>query len=168
LRKKDTEFAMKLSIEHTYYTLQKRHLKGVQKFFEYGTDVEKATKFLFQRLIANVRNTHDRRYKKSLFFECEQYEATDYLCVYDERHVVEQELELEKIFNFPKSKRIKAVKKVWEEARFDLLFDGDDLHYICRLAGVSIFDVLENEIEAELKAEKTKSGHKQLFFVVEV
>jgi len=157
---------MKLSIEHTYYTLQKRHLKGVQKFFEYGTDVEKATKFLFQRLIANVRNTHDRRYKKSLFFECEQYEATDYLCVYDERHVVEQELELEKIFNFPKSKRIKAVKKVWEEARFDLLFDGDDPHYICRLAGVSIFDVLENEVETKLKAEKTKLGHQQLFFVV--
>ncbi|WOE70140.1 hypothetical protein RZR97_00830 [Hydrogenimonas thermophila] len=162
---KDVEFALKLSIEHTYATLQKKNLQATQKFFNYDTDVKKAIRFLFQRLIANVRNTHDRRYKKSLFFECEQYEATEYLCMHDERHAIEQEIELEKIINLPKNKRIKAVKKAWEDARYDLEFNGDDLHHICRLADVSVLEVLNDEVEAELKAEKTKLGHQQLFFV---
>ena len=163
--KKDIEYAIKLAAEHTYKTLQKRHLKGTQRFFKYGTNVEKATKFLFQRLVANVRNTHDKRYKKSLYFECEQHEATDYICAYDEREKIEREIEIEKIKNFPRQRRIEVIRKVWKDAVFDFDFDGEDLSNICKLANVPIHEILKDEVKLKIKVEKIKSGYMQTCFV---
>ena len=119
-----------------------------------------------QRLVSNVRNTADERYVH-LYFENNGVVSTEeYNCTGDYRNEIENEILLEQLKKLPKEKRIEAVKKVWQEAAFDLNFDGEDLHNLCKIVNVSVLDVLRDEIEAELKAEKTKSGHKQLFFVV--
>ena len=140
-------------------------MRGTQRFFKYGKNVEKATKFLFQRLVTNVRNTHDKRYKKNLYFECEQHEITDYVYAIDEREKIERELEIEKIRNLPIQKRIEAIRKVWEDAIFDFDFDGEDLSNICKLANVPIYEILKDEVELKIKVEKIKSGHMQTCFV---
>lgn len=169
--KKDVEYTIKLATEHTYKTLQKRHLKGTQRFFRYGTDVEKATKFIFQRLVANVRNTHDKRYKKSLYFECEQYEATDYICAYDEREKIEREIELDelkkKLSEFSKPLLKQLLKKAWKDIRTDLYVDEQDFIDFCLKFGLDenfAKEVFDEFGAYKITHQKTKQGNVQLCF----
>ena len=166
---KDFDFAYKLATEATTKTIKKitkrgKKLESVQKLLN-CSDINLAVQWLVQRLVSNVRNTADKRYAH-LHFENEgNVSAEEYNCTCDYRDIIDDEILLGEIKKLPKKHRINAVRKVWQEARFDLGFDKDDLQYVCKLADISAAEVLDNEVETELKAEKTKSGHRQLFFV---
>lgn len=163
---KDVQFAISVAARQTRMTLHKKYLDGPKRFFEYENDVASATKWLFQRILSNIKNSHNKKYKKSVFFECKEVDITDANCTIDIINKIEQELEFERIKKFTEKERIKAAKKVWQESLLDLDFDGEDLNQICRYLNISVFEVLGDKTATKIKAEETKLGHKQLFFIV--
>ena len=164
----DFDFVFAKAAEETVKTLKKVTAKGeklkmVQEILDSG-DISFAIKKIVERLVANSRNVFDERYKRLYYDIPQKVTFADWLGSKEQTKEIHDELEIEKIRNLPIQKRIEAIKKVWEDAIFDFDFDGEDLNNICKIANVPIHQILKDEVELKIKAEKTKQGNIQLCF----
>ncbi|SFP99084.1 hypothetical protein [Hydrogenimonas thermophila] len=175
-RYKDMDYVYSLATKQTYKSLLnvRKHIKkfkiekkykGTLKFFSF-TSVEKSIKWLTQRIISNMRNTTDIRYK-SLYIELsEVYSIEDWNCFINIIEDIEKEIILEQFAKFSKKQKIEIAKKIWKESLLDMDLDDEDFKKICDYLNIRISDIFKDTIEAKIKAERTNIGNKQLFLVM--
>ncbi|OCL89404.1 hypothetical protein [Arcobacter porcinus] len=80
---------------------------------------------------------------------------------------IEVELEFEKAKKLPKFEKIKLLKEVWEEARYDD-FDEYDMLYLVEKLDLKLDEVFENKGDLEklnLKKEQVGNCHSQLVII---
>lgn len=158
----DFDFAFSSGLEMLKTTLGKTKIpkKTVAKFLK-CENVENAANWLVARLLNNMLNiTTNESYK---MYECpkfgEMHESiTSSRNDYEE---LEMELELSKI---DKQQIKNGLKKVWENATFDMDFDLQDFELLCNKYGFKSSEILgydPYELPV-LKSEPTESGHSQL------
>ena len=156
-----------LSLSHTLDTIQKQDLKGVKRFLQSST-ISQATAWLLQRLVANIKNQADPKYKTlySPAFEI-SFPKEYYYRTADYREEIEKEILLEELHKMPKHELINALKKIWEEAKYTEGFDAKDIKELCEKYDINIYDVIpEKEFQAPNIVKKTdpKTGREYLYF----
>ena len=150
----DFDFTYGCSVEIIKEQLLKKHLQGIQRFFNFD-NLENGLKWFISRILNNMRNiTTNTNFKlfinlKISNFEYEVYEKTD-----DFEKII-QILDIQKL-----DKLIikKGLSKVWQEARYDKDFDYIDFTELCQKYGFEADDVVESHASTQIKFKKYQVG----------
>ncbi|SFP02488.1 hypothetical protein [Hydrogenimonas thermophila] len=158
----DFDFAFSVSAEATLKTIEKgAKLQGVKRFLN-CQNIDIAVNWLLQRIVANIKNTYDKRYK--MHFENNgTCEINDYTSKYTIDKQIETEIE--KMKKIDKEKIKQGLKKVWKEVDHDD-FDIADFVELCEKHGFNAEEILGFKpiVNAQIKTQQVESGRSQLFF----
>ena len=150
----DFDFTYGCSVEIIKEQLLKKHLQGIQRFFNFD-NLENGLKWFISRILNNMRNiTTNTNFKlfinlKISNFEYEVYEKTD-----DFEKII-QILDIKKL---DKTRIKKGLYKVWQEARYDKDFDYIDFTELCQKYGFEADDVVESHASTQIKFKKYQVG----------
>lgn len=76
-------------------------------------------------------------------------------------------LELERVNKFSKKEKIKFLKEVWKDAKYDD-FDVEDMKYLCNKLNLEIDEVFDDKgdlIKLNLRKEQAENGNSQLVII---
>lgn len=158
----DFDFAFSSGLEMLKTTLAKTKIpkKTVAKFLK-CENVENAANWLVARLLNNMLNiTTNESYK---MYECPKFGEMHESITSNKNELEELEMELE-LSKLSKDEIKNGLKKVWEDATFDMDFDIQDFELLCKKYGFKAKEILgydPYELPV-LKSELTGSGHSQL------
>lgn len=159
----DFDFTFGEAIKILINQLQKKYLKGVQRFLR-CQNIENAIKWIITRIIANMRNigTTDNRYK----LHCTPsfgplHKNITLNNFYDEL------LELIEIERLDRNTIKKGLQTLWENLIYEEDFDYYDIEYLCNKYGIKITEIIGTEaiFFQKYKIEQAENGHFQLFIV---
>lgn len=160
----DFDFTFGEAIKILINQLQKKYLKGVQRFLR-CQNIENAIKWIITRIIANMRNigtTTDNRYK----LHCTPsfgplHKNITLNNFYDEL------LELIEIERLDRNTIKKGLQTLWENSIFEEDFDHYDIEYLCNKYGIKITEIIGTEaiFFQKYKIEQAENGHFQLVIV---
>ncbi|MDD3497847.1 MAG: hypothetical protein PHH92_10735 [Aliarcobacter skirrowii] len=157
----DFDFAYKSGIEMLKNTLQKSKIPRAAKKFLRCENIENAVKWLLARILNNMKNaTTNPNYKT---YCCPKFGEMNESIASSKNEFEELEMELE-LSKIDKQQIKNGLKKVWENAAFDMDFDLQDFELLCNRYGFKSSEILgydPYELPV-LKSEPTKSGHSQL------
>ena len=134
-------------------------------YFLSETDTFKKTKWFFQRLVSNIRNSYDERYK-SLYFNFTGY--TDFKFVKTDNELdkilneIENEQRLKELKKLDKDKLNKLLRIAWKRLKTDMEVDNTDFVNFCRKFDVDGKKIIAEEGDIKFGKTKTKGGHNQL------
>jgi len=161
----DFEASFKVALSQTKYTLLKRNLRGVTRFFN-CSNLKEALKWLQARLINNMLNAnnlkHNFSFKAPVFGSLEDYNISK---TYD----IDREIEIEKMKKMDKETIKEGLRKVWNEGKIDEDFDLVDFKYLCLKYKINLYDIIDKrELELpNIGILRLKNGLKQGYFVME-
>lgn len=159
----DFDFTFGEAIKILINQLQKKYLKGVQRFLR-CQNIENAIKWIITRIIANMRNigTTDNRYK----LHCTPsfgplHKNITLNNFYDEL------LELIEIERLDRNTIKKGLQTLWENSIYEEDFDHYDIEYLCNKYGIKITEIIGTEaiFFQKYKIEQAENGHYQLVIV---
>ena len=160
----DFDFTFGEAIKILINQLQKKYLKGVQRFLR-CQNIENAIKWIITRIIANMRNigtTTDNRYK----LHCTPsfgplHKNITLNNFYDEL------LELIEIERLDRNTIKKGLQTLWENSIYEEDFDHYDIEYLCNKYGIKITEIIGTEaiFFQKYKIEQAENGHFQLVIV---
>ena len=144
--------------------MYKKAIKSQNKLFENLCSPQKTIGWVIDRWINTFINlTSNRNYKKHIEItkiKKDIYEGIEYLNF----ESIENDLEFEKVKKLPTKDKIKLLKEVWEEARYDD-FDELDMLYLVEKLDLRIDEVFENKGDLEklnLRKIQVENGNSQL------
>ena len=146
----DFDFTYGCSVEIIKEQLLKKHLQGIQRFFNFD-NLENGLKWFISRILNNMRNiTTNTNFKlfinlKISNFEYEVYEKTD-----DFEKII-QILDIKKL---DKTRIKKGLYKVWQEARYDKDFDYIDFTELCVKYGFDVDEVVGSHTSTQIQFKK--------------
>ncbi len=147
--------------------MYEKAIKSQNKLFQNLYSNEKTISWIIDRWIntflnlttnPNYRDYIDIKNLKVEFIE-ENYDFND--------DKLELGIEFEKVKKLSKKEKIKLLKEVWKEARYDD-FDEQDMLYLAEKLGLKLNEVFDNcgdLIKLNLKKEQDESGNSQLVIV---
>ena len=150
----DFDFTYGCSVEIIKEQLLKKHLQGIQRFFNFD-NLENGLKWFISRILNNMRNITTNTNFKLFFnlkisnFEYEVYEKTD-----DFEKII-QILDIKKL---DKTRIKKGLYKVWQEARYDKDFDYIDFIELCEKYGFDVDDVVGSYSFNQIQYKKYQVG----------
>ena len=150
----DFDFTYGCSVEIIKEQLLKKHLQGIQRFFNFD-NLENGLKWFISRILNNMRNiTINTNFKlfinlKISNFEYEVYEKTD-----DFEKII-QILDIKKL---DKTRIKKGLYKVWQEVRYDKDFDYIDFIELCEKYGFDVDDVVGSYSFNQIQYKKYQVG----------
>ena len=160
----DFDFTFGEAIKILINQLQKKYLKGVQRFLR-CQNIENAIKWIITRIIANMRNigtTTDNRYK----LHCTPsfgplHNNITLNNFYDE--LIEL-IELEKL---DRNILKKGLQTLWKNSIYEDDFDYYDMEYLCNKYGIEITEIIETEAIClqKYKIEQAENSYFQLVIV---
>ena len=146
--------------------MYKKALITKNKLFSNLCSSQKTVSWLIDRWINVFINlTTNRNYRDYIDISkikmnfCEDIDASELN--------IDDILELERVNKFSKKEKIKLLKEVWKEARYDD-FDEQDMLYLAEKLGLKLNEVFDNcgdLIKLNLKKEQDESGNSQLVIV---
>ena len=146
--------------------MYKKAFKTQNRLFENLCSSETTISWLIDRWINVFINlTTNRNYRDYIDISkikmnfCEDIDASELN--------IDDILELERVNKFSKKEKIKLLKEVWKEARYDD-FDEQDMLYLAEKLGLKLNEVFDNcgdLIKLNLKKEQDESGNSQLVIV---
>lgn len=144
--------------------MYKKAMKSQNKLFTNLCSSQKTVAWIIDRWINTFINlTSNRNYKKHIEItkiKKDIYEGIEYLNF----ESIENDLEFEKVKKLPTKDKIKLLKEVWEEARYDD-FDELDMLYLVEKLDLRIDEVFENKGDLEklnLRKIQVENGNSQL------
>lgn len=147
--------------------MYEKAIKSQNKLFQNLYSNEKTISWIIDRWIntflnlttnSNYRDYIDIKNLKVEFID-ENYDFND--------DKLELGIEFEKVKKLSKKEKIKLLKEVWKEARYDD-FDEQDMLYLAEKLGLKLNEVFDNcgdLIKLNLKKEQDESGNSQLVIV---
>lgn len=147
--------------------MYEKAIKSQNKLFQNLYSNEKTISWIIDRWIntflnlttnPNYRDYIDIKNLKVEFID-ENYDFND--------DKLELGIEFEKVKKLSKKEKIKLLKEVWKEARYDD-FDEQDMLYLAEKLGLKLNEVFDNcgdLIKLNLKKEQDESGNSQLVIV---
>ena len=150
----DFDFTYGCSVEIIKEQLLKKHLQGIQRFFNFD-NLENGLKWFISRILNNMRNITTNTNFKLFFnlkisnFEYEVYEKTD-----DFEKII-QILDIKKL---DKTRIKKGLYKVWQEVRYDKDFDYIDFIELCEKYGFDVDDVVGSYSFNQIQYKKYQVG----------
>ena len=150
----DFDFTYGCSVEIIKEQLLKKHLQGIQRFFNFD-NLENGLKWFISRILNNMRNiTTNTNFKlfinlKISNFEYEVYEKTD-----DFEKII-QILDIKKL---DKTRIKKGLYKVQQEVRYDKDFDYIDFIELCEKYGFDVDDVVGSYSFNQIQYKKYQVG----------
>lgn len=162
----DFDFAYGDAVEMLKSQLQKSHLKGISRFLQ-CENISNAVSWLITRLLANMRNiTTNPRY--ALFCAPSFGQLHENIKSSDELENMLELLELERVNKFSKKEKIKFLKEVWKDAKYDD-FDEEDMNYLCEKLDLTLDEVFDDKgdlCKLNLKKIQIEDGNYQLELII--
>jgi len=163
----DFDYTFKESLSITIKTIkEKSKLKGVQRLL-HCNNLEKATKWLIQRLIANMKNLawnkdYKNNHKNLKVIEVEEYKIKSSLekdKILDE---IENEERIKELKKLDKDKLKQLLRMAWKKLKIDKEVDSIDFIDFCKKFNVDGKKIIEEEGDTKFGKEATREGHTQL------
>ena len=134
-------------------------------YFLSDIDTFKKTKWFFQRLVSNIRNSYDERYK-SLYFNFKGYMDFKYVKVDNEFNKILNELEneerIKELKKLDKDKLNQLLTIAWKKLRTDREVDNTDFINFCKKFNIDGKKIIDEEGDIKFGKTQTKAGHDQL------
>jgi hypothetical protein len=150
----DFDFAYSCSVEIIKEQLLKKHLQGIQRFFNFD-NLENGLKWFISRILNNMRNiTTNTNFKLFINLKISNFEYK----VYADNDDFEKMIQILDIQKLDKLIIKKGLSKVWQEARYDKDFDYIDFTELCQKYGFEADDVVESHASTQIKFKKYQVG----------
>ena len=150
----DFDFTYGCSVEIIKEQLLKKHLQGIQRFFNFD-NLENGLKWFISRILNNMRNiTTNTNFKLFINLKISNFEYE----VYADNDDFEKMIQILDIQKLDKLIIKKGLSKVWQEARYDKDFDYIDFTELCQKYGFEVDDVVESHASAQIKFKKYQVG----------
>ena len=150
----DFDFAYSCSVEIIKKQLLKKHLQGIQRFFNFD-NLENGLKWFISRILNNMRNiTTNTNFKLFINLKISNFEYK----VYADNDDFEKMIQILDIQKLDKLIIKKGLSKVWQEARYDKDFDYIDFTELCQKYGFEADDVVESHASTQIKFKKYQVG----------
>ena len=150
----DFDFTYGCSVEIIKEQLLKKHLQGIQRFFNFD-NLENGLKWFISRILNNMRNiTTNTNFKLFINLKISNFEYE----VYADNDDFEKMIQILDIQKLDKLIIKKGLSKVWQEARYDKDFDYIDFTELCQKYGFEADDVVESHASAQIKFKKYQVG----------
>ena len=150
----DFDFTYGCSVEIIKEHLLKKHLQGIQRFFNFD-NLENGLKWFISRILNNMRNiTTNTNFKLFINLKISNFEYK----VYADNDDFEKMIQILDIQKLDKLIIKKGLSKVWQEARYDKDFDYIDFTELCQKYGFEADDVVESHASTQIKFKKYQVG----------
>lgn len=150
----DFDFTYGCSVEIIKEQLLKKHLQGIQRFFNFD-NLENGLKWFISRILNNMRNiTTNTNFKLFINLKISNFEYE----VYADNDDFEKMIQILDIQKLDKLIIKKGLSKVWQEARYDKDFDYIDFTELCQKYGFEADDVVESHASTQIKFKKYQVG----------
>ena len=150
----DFDFTYGCSVEIIKEQLLKKHLQGIQRFFNFD-NLENGLKWFISRILNNMRNiTTNTNFKLFINLKISNFEYK----VYADNDDFEKMIQILDIQKLDKSIIKKGLLKVWEEARYDKDFDYIDFTELCVKYGFDVDDVVGSYSFNQIQYKKYQVG----------
>jgi hypothetical protein len=150
----DFDFTYGCSVEIIKEQLLKKHLQGIQRFFNFD-NLENGLKWFISRILNNMRNiTTNTNFKLFINLKISNFEYK----VYADNDDFEKMIQILDIQKLDKLIIKKGLSKVWQEARYDKDFDYIDFTELCQKYGFEADDVVESHASTQIKFKKYQVG----------
>ena len=150
----DFDFTYGCSVEIIKEQLLKKHLQGIQRFFNFD-NLENGLKWFISCILNNMRNiTTNTNFKLFINLKISNFEYK----VYADNDDFEKMIQILDIQKLDKLIIKKGLSKVWQEARYDKDFDYIDFTELCQKYGFEADDVVESHASTQIKFKKYQVG----------
>ena len=147
--------------------MYEKAIKSQNKLFQNLYSNEKTISWIIDRWINTFLNlTTNSNYRDYIGIKNLKVEFIDENYGFNDDKL-ELGIEFEKVKKLSKKEKIKLLKEVWKEARYDD-FDEQDMLYLAEKLGLKLNEVFDNcgdLIKLNLKKEQDESGNSQLVIV---
>ena len=147
--------------------MYEKAIKSQNKLFQNLYSNEKTISWIIDRWINTFLNlTTNSNYRDYIDIKNLKVEFIDENYGFNDDKL-ELGIEFEKVKKLSKKEKIKLLKEVWKEARYDD-FDEQDMLYLAEKLGLKLNEVFDNcgdLIKLNLKNEQDESGNSQLVIV---
>ena len=147
--------------------MYEKAIKSQNKLFQNLYSNEKTISWIIDRWINTFLNlTTNPNYRDYIDIKNLKVEFIDENYGFNDNKL-ELGIEFEKVKKLSKKEKIKLLKEVWKEARYDD-FDEQDMLYLAEKLGLKLNEVFDNcgdLIKLNLKKEQDESGNSQLVIV---
>ena len=147
--------------------MYEKAIKSQNKLFQNLYSNEKTISLIIDRWINTFLNlTTNSNYRDYIDIKNLKVEFIDENYGFNDDKL-ELGIEFEKVKKLSKKEKIKLLKEVWKEARYDD-FDEQDMLYLAEKLGLKLNEVFDNcgdLIKLNLKKEQDESGNSQLVIV---
>ena len=147
--------------------MYEKAIKSQNKLFQNLYSNEKTISWIIDRWINTFLNlTTNSNYRDYIDIKNLKVEFIDENYGFNDNKL-ELGIEFEKVKKLSKKEKIKLLKEVWKEARYDD-FDERDMLYLAEKLGLKLNEVFDNcgdLIKLNLKKEQDESGNSQLVIV---
>lgn len=147
--------------------MYEKAIKSQNKLFQNLYSNEKTISWIIDRWINTFLNlTTNPNYRDYIDIKNLKVEFIDENYGFNDDKL-ELGIEFEKVKKLSKKEKIKLLKEVWKEARYDD-FDEQDMLYLAEKLGLKLNEVFDNcgdLIKLNLKKEQDESGNSQLVIV---
>ena len=147
--------------------MYEKAIKSQNKLFQNLYSNEKTISWIIDRWINTFLNlTTNSNYRDYIDIKNLKVEFIDENYGFNDDKL-ELGIEFEKVKKLSKKEKIKLLKEVWKEARYDD-FDEQDMLYLAEKLGLKLNEVFDNcgdLIKLNLKKEQDESGNSQLVIV---
>ena len=151
----DFDFTYGCSVEIIKEQLLKKHLQGIQRFFNFD-NLENGLKWFISRILNNMRNiTTNTNFKLFINLKISNFEYK----VYADNDDFEKMIQILDIQKLDKSIIKKGLLKVWEEARYDKDFDYIDFTELCEKYGFDVNEVVGSHTFNQIQYKKYQVGN---------
>ena len=150
----DFDFTYGCSVEIIKEQLLKKHLQGIQRFFNFD-NLENGLKWFISRILNNMRNiTTNTNFKLFINLKISNFEYE----VYEKKDDFEKIIQILDIKKLDKTRIKKGLYKVWQEARYDKDFDYIDFIELCEKYGFDVDDVVGSYSFNQIQYKKYQVG----------
>ena len=150
----DFDFTYGCSVEIIKEQLLKKHLQGIQRFFNFD-NLENGLKWFISRILNNMRNiTTNTNFKLFINLKISNFEYK----VYADNDDFEKIIQILDIKKLDKTRIKKGLYKVWQEARYDKDFDYIDFIELCEKYGFDVDDVVGSYSFNQIQYKKYQVG----------
>ena len=147
--------------------MYEKAIKSQNKLFQNLYSNEKTISWIIDRWINTFLNlTTNSNYRDYIDIKNLKVEFIDENYGFNDDKL-ELGIEFEKVKKLSKKEKIKLLKEVWKEAKYDD-FDEEDMLYLVEKLGLKLNEVFDNcgdLIKLNLKKEQDESGYSQLVIV---
>ena len=151
----DFDFTYGCSVEIIKEQLLKKHLQGIQRFFNFD-NLENGLKWFISRILNNMRNiTTNTNFKIFIILKISNFEYK----VYADNDDFEKMIQILDIQKLDKLIIKKGLSKVWQEARYDKDFDYIDFIELCEKYGFDVDDVVGSYSFNQIQYKKYQVGN---------